>query len=66
MTDTVTSTGKADSALDQLLNDELDKFNATATQKSLRSSNSPSEWSKRKAWSPVSPGGHGGRRLESE
>jgi GNAT superfamily N-acetyltransferase len=31
MTDTVTSTGKADSALDQLLNDELDKFNATAT-----------------------------------
>ena len=62
MTDTVTSTGKADSALDRLLNDELDKFNATAT----RSSNSPSEWSKRKAWSPVSPGGHGGRRLESE
>lgn len=31
MTDTVTSTGKADSALDQLLNDELDKFNAAAT-----------------------------------
>lgn len=31
MTDTVTSIGKADSALDQLLNDELDKFNAAAT-----------------------------------
>jgi GNAT superfamily N-acetyltransferase len=31
MTDPVTSIGKADSALDQLLNDELDKFNAAAT-----------------------------------
>jgi GNAT superfamily N-acetyltransferase len=31
MTDTVTKVGKADSALDQLLNDELDKFNAAAT-----------------------------------
>lgn len=31
MADTVTSVGKADSALDQLLNDELDKFNAAAT-----------------------------------
>jgi GNAT superfamily N-acetyltransferase len=31
MTDTATSTGRADSALDQLLNDELDKFNAVAT-----------------------------------
>ena len=35
MTDTVTSTGKADSALDQLLNDELDKFNATATSEEV-------------------------------
>jgi GNAT superfamily N-acetyltransferase len=31
MPDTVTSVGKADAALDQLLNDELDKFNAAAT-----------------------------------
>ena len=31
MTDTVTSVSKGDSALDQLLNDELDKFNAAAT-----------------------------------
>jgi len=31
MTDTVTSLGMADAALDQLLNDELDKFNAAAT-----------------------------------
>jgi len=31
MTDTVTSVGRADPALDQLLNDELDKFNAAAT-----------------------------------
>lgn len=31
MTETVTSVGKADPALDQLLNDELDKFNAAAT-----------------------------------
>src|SRR5215468_7789389 len=31
MTDFLTSVGKGDPALDQLLNDELDKFNAAAT-----------------------------------
>jgi len=31
MTDTVTTVGRADPALDQLLNDELDTFNAAAT-----------------------------------
>jgi GNAT superfamily N-acetyltransferase len=31
MADILTTVGKADSALDQLLNDELDKFNAAAT-----------------------------------
>ena len=31
MTDAVTTVGKADPALDQLLNDELDAFNAAAT-----------------------------------
>jgi hypothetical protein len=31
MTDVLTTIGKADSVLDQLLNDELDKFNAAAT-----------------------------------
>ena len=31
MADVLTTVGKADSALDQLLNDELDKFNAAAT-----------------------------------
>ena len=48
-----TTTGKADAALDQLLSDELDTFNASATP-DVAAAKTPSEWRRTENWWRIS------------
>ena len=65
MTDPTTTVGKADAALDERLNDELDKFNALANPDFNPAEELTVRVQEDGELSPVSQAGRGGRPQES-